>query len=284
MYTNTIQDLIKDNLKTADSWNRCSDAWYDDIEEHIGEIINKPEIAFPVNVYQMLREAFPSFKGLKVCVPSSGDNTAVYAFHLLGAEVTSIDLSEKQIENALKVAKKYNWKIDFICDDSTFLSKIADDSFDLIYTSNGVHVWIPDLALMYRHFNRVLKPNGTYVFFESHPISRPFDDSGPEIKIVRKYSDVGPMVNEGVKRYAWRMQDFINSLTMSNFEIRKMHEFNSSMDDFILYDYMYNSVEERTVDHCRKYDWLQNPWAALPQCFAMALKKKQTLVTYNDIE
>lgn len=274
MCTNTIQDLINDNLKTADSWNKCSDAWYDDIEEHIGQIMNNPEIAFPVNVFQMLRETFPSFEGLKVCVPSSGDNTAVYAFHLLGAEVTSIDLSEKQIENALKVAKKYNWKIDFICDDSTFLSKLADETFDLIYTSNGVHVWIPDLALMYRHFNRVLKPNGAYVFFESHPISRPFDDSGPEIKIVRKYSDVGPIVNEGVKRYAWRMQDFINSLTMSNFEIRKMHEFNSSKDDFILFDYMYDSLEERMMDHYRKYDWLQNPWAALPQCFAMALIKK----------
>lgn len=273
MRTNNIQDIINDNLKTADSWNRCSNEWYEDIEKYIEQIIQQPDIAFPSPINEMLRDIFPSFEGLNICVPSSGDNTAVYAFHLLGAKVTSVDISEKQIENGLRVANKYNWDISFICDDSTFLSKLADESFDLVYTSNGVHVWIPDLTLMYSNFNRVLKPEGRYVFFESHPISRPFDDSGHDIKIVREYSNVNPIINNGVKRYFWRTQDFINSLVSSTFQVVKMSEFNSSKNDFILFDYMYESIEERVEDNYRKYNWLENPWAALPQCIGMSVKK-----------
>lgn len=52
-----------------------------------------------------------------------------------------------------------------------------------------------------------------------------------------------------------------------------MSEFNSSKNDFILFDYMYESIEERVEDNYRKYNWLENPWAALPQCIGMSVKK-----------
>lgn len=268
------QEIKIDNLSTAASWNRSSETWYKDIDIYVKQIIDKPEIAFPSSVFKLLQEAFPSFEGINVCVPSSGDNTAVYAFHLLGANVTSVDLSEKQIEKAFETAEKYNWKINFICDDSTFLNKLQDDTFDLVYTSNGVHIWIPDLLLMYKNFNRILKSGGQFVFFDTHPFTRPFDDSGTEIKIVKEYLNTNVITNNGVKRYEWRVKDYINSLVARNFEIISMIEFNSTKDDFIKYDYMYKSVEERLEDKCRKYNWLENPWAALPQCMGMSARKK----------
>lgn len=268
-------DILKDNLRTADSWDSDSDYWYKNMDIHISQIIENPQVAFPESVFEMLQNFFPSFEGIDVCVPSSGDNTAVYAFHLLGANVTSVDLSEKQIENGSRFAQKFNWDITFVCDDSTFLSKLKDKSFDLIYTSNGVHVWIPNLSLMYKNFNRILKSKGRYVFFESHPFSRPFDDSSNEIKIIKSYSNVDPIEENGVKRYMWRIQDFVNSIVASDFEVIKMIEFNSSKKDFIKYDYMYNSIEDRVEDNYQKYDWLKNPWAALPQCLGMSVTKKK---------
>ena len=95
-----------------------------------------------------------------------------------------------------------------------------------------------------------------------------------EIKIVKAYSNISPIENNGIKRYGWRVQDIVNSLVVSNFEISHMLEFNSSKEDFIKYDYMYKSVKERSDDNFRKYDWLENPWAALPQCLAMSVRKK----------
>jgi len=43
--------------------------------------------------------------------------------------------------------------------DSMALVGIKDAAFDLVYTSNGVHVWISDLCAMYGTFRRVLKDN-----------------------------------------------------------------------------------------------------------------------------
>lgn len=127
---------------------------------------------------------------------------------------------------------------------------------------------------MYNNFNRILKSGGRFVFFDSHPFSRPFDDSGAEIKIVKDYLNTNAINNNGVKRYEWNIQDYINSIVATNFEIIRMIEFNSTKDDFIKYDYMYSSVEERIKDKNRKYNWLDNPWAALPQCMGMLVSKK----------
>jgi len=262
------------NNKTAEYWNDSSDHWYKGADAHIKEIIDNPEIAFPESVLKIMKNTFSSFKGLHVCVPSSGDNTAVFAFHLLGAKVTSVDIASKQIENAQDIAKKNDWDINFICDDSMSLNKVENESFDLVYTSNGVHVWISDLTSMYRNFNRILKPNGKYIFFETHPMSRPFDEIENEIKIVKEYSNTGPFVDDGISSYQWRMQDFVNSLTKSNLEVCEMTEFNSTETDFIKFDYIYDSVEERISDNGKNYNWLENPWAALPQCLGILTRKK----------
>lgn len=260
--------------KVIEYWNNSSDKWYKNADYYVEKIIENPAIAFPPAVYSFIKKCFPNLKDVNVCVPSSGDNTAVFAFHLLGARVCSIDISENQIKNAKRIADERNWDINFVCDNSMTLSKIDSDTFDLVYTSNGVHVWIPDLTTMYSSFNRILKNKGTYIFFETHPMIRPFDDSGTEIKIVKHYKETGPFPESGGIEYAWRIQDFINSLICSDFEIKEMSEFHSSSTDFIKYDYMYNSEEDREKDNGRLYHWRQNPWAALPQCLGLWTRKK----------
>ena len=57
------------------------------------------------------------------------------------------------------------------------LPALSDGAFDLVYTSEEVHVWISYLPAMYRHIFRVLKPGGVYVNYEIHPFGRPFDFS-----------------------------------------------------------------------------------------------------------
>ena len=263
--------------KVIEYWNNSSNKWYENADYYVDKIVENPKIAFPPSVFSFIERSFPSLKGLYICVPSSGDNTAVFAFYLLGAHVCSVDISENQIKNAKRIADERNWDIKFVCDNSISLSKINSDTFDLVYTSNGAHVWIPDLTSMYRNFNRILNDKGAYIFFETHPMIRPFDNSGTEIKIVKHYKETGPFPESGGIEYAWRIQDFINSLVHSGFEIMEMSEFHSSASDFIKYDYIYDSEEDRKKDNGRLYDWRQNPWAALPQCLALWLKKKNVI-------
>lgn len=44
----------------------------------------------------------------------------------MGAKVTSSDISERQLENAKVFSDEWGLEIEFICDNTMFLSKIAD--------------------------------------------------------------------------------------------------------------------------------------------------------------
>jgi SAM-dependent methyltransferase len=265
------------NDATRKDWDAYSDAYFSkDIGlEDYDIIATAPERAFPTEVLEMLRAALPDLRGKRVLVPSSGDNLAAFGFALLGAEVTSTDLSENQLANAKKIADAHGWNVKFQQTDSMTLDGLPDGEFDLVYTSQGVHVWISDLTMMYRSFSRVLISGGQYIFFDTHPFTRPFDDSGNEIKIIKDYRDVGPF-NE-VPEHHWRVEDFLRSLIAAGFSIDDYRDLHSSSADLLNYDYIYygeyGSYTARETDGGARYDWRNNPWAALPQKIAASAKK-----------
>ena len=259
--------------KIKNHWNSNSDKYYNSDWLNYSAIAEDPEKAFPINLYPLIKKHIGDLHGKKVCVPSSGDNVAAFGFHLLGAKVTSCDLSENQIKNAQKIADKYNWDIELLCDDSIQLSKLNDNEYDLVYTSNGVHVWIDDLPGMYSNFHRILKKGGYNIFFETHPMSRPFDDSTYEIKIIKLYEDIGPFGD--VPTYGWRTQDFVNAIASAGFTIKEMQEFHSLREDLESHNYL--KIHTDDMDKFKwpgdTFDWKNNPWAALPQCLCLCSQK-----------
>ena len=252
-------------------WNNRSDDYYKDIQNGLDMIFEKAERAFPAPVWGMIRRTFPDLHGKRVLVPSSGDNIAVFGFHLLGASVTSCDFAERQLVNAKRIADNNSWDIEFIIQNSMDLEKILDGAYDLVYTSNGVHVWIPDLPKMYGNFRRVLKPGGVYIMFETHPFIRPFDDSGPELAVEKPYTETGPFVSGEYTEFAWRVMDLFNAVWDAGFTMTHMDEIHSQPGDYD--DWFYSNQEAAKVDNYRKYDWKQNPWAVLPQWISFTAKK-----------
>ena len=160
-----IKNYWNNTASTNSDWSYYQPDSTDRLQ-NINEIIEIPERAFPAAIYPLVKKYMGNLFGKKVCIPSSGDNLAAFGFHLLGAKVTSCDISENQINNAKSIADKYNWDIEFICQDSMNLEKIKDNKYDLVYTSNGVHVWINDLIGMYKNFNRILKEEDTTFFLK----------------------------------------------------------------------------------------------------------------------
>lgn len=253
-----------------DAWNRWSDEYFRVISSGgiLAKIKADPMWAFPPPVREMLpREG--GLRGLRVLVPSSGDNCAAFAFHLLGARVTSADISENQLANAKRIAEARGWAMEFLCADSMTLHGVKDEAYDLVYTSNGVHVWIDDLAAMYRNFHRVLKPGGRYVMFETHPFIRPFDDSEPTVRIVKRYEDTH--VGGNPPNYCWRIQDLVNAMIGQGLSIERMEEFHAEIGSMDLW--WYKTPAEAAADGNKKFDWQQNPWAALPQWIGFAARK-----------
>lgn len=265
--------MMIDNSKTKAYWDTKSKNWYKtrNMESTINKIIENPSCAFPKKIFEIIQKYIPNLNGKKICVPSSGDNIVVFAFYLMGAKVTSVDISAQQIMNAQSIAEQYGWDIEFICDDSLELSSIESNEFDLVYTSNGVHVWISDLKKMYDNFNRVLNDKGYYILFETHPFIRPFDDSQEIITVKKAYEDIGPFGD--VPNYHWRMQDFINNLITSGFNINNLEEFHPEVGDLENHCWWYSTLNEAQKDNNKKFDWKQNPWAALPQWLTVCVQK-----------
>ncbi|MCL2773590.1 MAG: class I SAM-dependent methyltransferase [Oscillospiraceae bacterium] len=259
------------NEEIKNEWNERSDEYYQKDMNDYPRIIENPERAFPAAVYPLIKKYMGDLRGKKILVPSSGDNIAVFGFNLLGAKVTSCDISENQLKNAKILADKYNFNgIEFICQDSMKLDKIKDDEYDLVYTSNGVHVWIDDMPGMYKNFRRVLKDGGYNIFFETHPMCRPFDNTTYEVKIVKLYEDIEDPTD---MTYAWRTQDFVNAAVSAGFKIKEMREFHSVREDLNAHNYLDVADNQNYNWSGDTFDWKINPWAALPQCLCMCSQK-----------
>ena len=90
MNSNEITDRIKAY------WNETSDSeWYRSLrtDETITRLKEKPESAFHPAVYELIRRDLPDLKGKHILLPSSGDNHAAFALAMMGAQVTSADIS-----------------------------------------------------------------------------------------------------------------------------------------------------------------------------------------------
>lgn len=257
--------------KIIDDWNNYSDEYFSKtkFDELFLALEKDPYKGFPHAMAEMIKEYYPDLKGKNICVPSCGDNTAVFGFCALGANVTATDISYKQIESAQKIAKERNFNVKYYVCDSMKLNELSDNTYDLVYTSNGVHVWINDLNAMYSNIYRILKKGGKYILFDTHPFVRPFDKKIYDgiFEVVKRYEDLGPFGE--VPTFTWRIQDYVNSLIKSGFAINGMEEFHSVIDDIPACSYLF---VEGDINH-DGFNWHKNPWAALPQCLGLCSEK-----------
>lgn len=254
--------------QVKESWNKTADSeWYRSLrtDEKMEALAKEPSSAFHPTVYQLIKKYMPDLHGKKVLLPSSGDNHAAFAFALLGAEVTSADISEKQLEHAQEIANNLNLRICFVCDDTTQLSNIEDNRFDLVYTSNGTHTWIADIETMYKNIYRVLKPSGLSSMFDIHPFNRPFaGEPWKEPKIVKPYKATMPHCH-------WRVQDLVNAMIGAQLSIREMEELQAVNASFW---FSYEELIRQEKESIAKInDWEHNPMAALPAWISIIAQK-----------
>lgn len=262
--------------KNRANWDDYSAAYlrFKHNEKMIRRITEDPSRAFEEKTWEQLRRCFPSMRGKRVCVPSSGDNYAVFAFALLGAKVTSCDISAEQLSAGQRLAEQLGLEITFLQADTMQLQPLPDAAFDLVYTSNGVHVWLNDLPAMYRNVHRILKEGGVYIMCDVHPFQRPF---GEALKVEKPYESVGPFEDEYNITYTWRVQDLLNAMADAGLRFEHMEEMHDQKD----YDYPFwlpledavNGVTVPPEEVDRLYDWQQNPVMALPQWLCVVCRK-----------
>ncbi len=159
----------------------------------------------------------------------------------LGAKVTGVDFSDTAIELAREVAKKAGVDVKFICSNIYDLPKVLDEQYDIVFTSIGVLCWLQDIEEWGKIVARYLKPGGTFLLVESHPIMWIFDDECDELRIKYRYwhsdepmmweadgtyADLGAEVKNR-RSYEWQhtISDILNSLIRAGLNIDEVREY-----------------------------------------------------------
>lgn len=260
-----MEDWVKE---VKNYWNGISDSdWYMSLrtDEKILRLQENPALAFHPSVFELMKKYMGEIRGKHILLPSSGDNHAAFAFAIMGAKVTSADISERQLGNAKTIADRIGLDIEFVCDNTMELEHIKDNAYDFVYTSNGTLSWIGDLTGMYKNINRVLKNQGYSFMYDMHPFNRPFSgEAWKEPKIIKSYHDVMPDIH-------WRVQDIVNANIMAGLSINELAELPAVDASFwFTYDELIKKSQDELINI---NDWNKNPMAALPAWLVLISKK-----------
>jgi ubiquinone/menaquinone biosynthesis C-methylase UbiE len=120
------------------------------------------------------RDWFPSLQGLKVLCLASGGGQQAPIFAALGAEVTLLDASPRQLAQDRFVAQREHLTIKLIEGDMADLSAFEDGSFDLIFNPPSIG-FVPHLEPVWRECYRVLKVGGVLMTGMGNPDEHIFD-------------------------------------------------------------------------------------------------------------
>ena len=95
----------------------------------------------------------------------------------LGANVTGVDFSDEAITLARSLSQELDINARFIQSNIYDLPDALDEQFDLVFTSQGVLCWLPNLERWGQIIARYLKPGGTFYIIEGHPFLMLFEDA-----------------------------------------------------------------------------------------------------------
>ena len=188
---------------------------------------------------QILLEIAAEVENTRVCDLGCGEGHLSRSLAQRGAIVTGVDLSTKM----LALAKEHSAgvpNLEYVNDDAQRLQKFDSASFDLVI-SNLVLMDIPDLTQTYRAVQRILKPEGCFIFSILHPcFEAPFQmpdnqvETDPEGNFVAcrvmRYTEEGYWNSGGdgirgaIGAYHRKLSTYINGLLDNGFRLQQLHE------------------------------------------------------------
>jgi len=206
---------------------------------------------------------FPKIQNLNVlCLASAGGQQAPL-LTAAGANVTVFDISEKQLEQDLRIAKKEHLSLKAIQGGMTDLSLFSDSQFDLIFHPVS-NCFIPDILPVWKECSRILKPGGILLAGFANPViylldeSEPNDSVQPVLKNKITYSDVDSLSPEQKEKYAkagisyefgHTLEDQIGGQINSGFAITGFYEDKHHMKKNPLYDKIFTFIATKSINH-----------------------------------
>lgn len=158
----------------------------------------------------------------------------------LGAvDVHGLDFSPNSLDHADRIARADGREITWVEGDARYASALIERQFDLVVTSAGTIIWLPDLAGWARSIHDLLAPGAVFMIRDDHPILGAMDfepwqitddylgGTGP-----RTYTDSGSYTDNSAGQitqttvHEWRhdLGEIIGSLLAAGLRIEAVYE------------------------------------------------------------
>ena len=201
---------------------------------------------------------------------------------LAGGRVTGVDFSGQSIDIARELADELQLDARFLVGNVLHLDEVLDESFDLVFTSNGVLCWIRDIELWAKGIGDHLRDDGTFYIYEYHPFAYIFDEENeagltPKYNYFLKqplyfddeyadYADSTYLSQNPTYEWMWSVGDIQNALIAQGLEIEFFREYSAATYK------MFPFLEETGNGYWR----LPSHMPAIPLMFSMSARKKRT--------
>ncbi len=163
----------------------------------------------------------------------------------------------------------------FIQSDIFDLTEKLHETFDIVFTSYGVIGWLPDMKKWAEIVSHFLKPGGTFVMVEFHPVVWMFSYDFKKIEF--NYMDSSPIIEELEGTYADRESDIKDkSITWNHglaYVIDSITKSGLKLNDFKEYDYSPYDCFKNTIkigDNRFQIKGLENK---IPMIYSIKAKK-----------
>lgn len=125
--------------------------------------------------------------GLDVCHLQCHIGTDTLSLARAGARVTGVDFSPAALASAARLADDLGLAATWVESDVLEASSAVGQEFDLVYTSIGTIVWLPDLDRWAAQVAALLRPGGLFYFRDAHPALLTIDPDADELVVRDRY-------------------------------------------------------------------------------------------------
>jgi ubiquinone/menaquinone biosynthesis C-methylase UbiE len=158
-------------------------------------------------------------RGKRVLDLGCGSGQAAITFAHQGGIVIAVDASEAQLARARGRGEREEVKVEWRRGDLADLAFLRAESIDVAFSSFTL-AELDDVARLFRQVQRVLKPNGPFVFSYEHPMALCV---GPDGTVDHSYFEAGPIVveqrGEPIRLYTRGVGEVFTELGRAGFRV-----------------------------------------------------------------
>ena len=160
----------------------------------------------------------------------------------LGAQVTGLDFSPAAVDAARTISRRAQTPAEFVQADVYEAPEALGKTYDIVYASEGVLCWLPDVAAWARVLRRLTRPGGMAYIRDGHPIFHALDHDRSDGRLeligsyfegpAARYDEPGTYVDseipiEHTVNYEWDhgLGEIVNAFIDAGFRIDLLREY-----------------------------------------------------------